>query len=141
MEIRLLKALSLLRDPDAKIINIAEQWFHHLGLFNACFKKRFGDTPGQWRKRAANGEPKAPVADVGHPLCPMHSQGLCPWTPDHDNGNEAARTASAPRLGRPDGPANRKLRESILREIHDVSAKLACKSNLANTLGSLAASP
>jgi hypothetical protein len=23
--------------------------FNHLGLFNTCFKKRFGTSPGQWR--------------------------------------------------------------------------------------------
>ena len=51
MEMRLLKAVSLLRDANAKIINVAEQCgFNHLGLFNTCFKRRFGATPGQWRK-------------------------------------------------------------------------------------------
>jgi len=48
MEMRLLKAVSLLREPDAKVINIAEQCgFNHLGLFNTCFKRRFGNSPGQ----------------------------------------------------------------------------------------------
>lgn len=51
MEMRLLKAVSLLRDANAKIINVAEQCgFNHLGLFNTCFKRRFGASPGQWRK-------------------------------------------------------------------------------------------
>src|ERR1019366_4324749 len=51
MEMRLLKAISLLRDPDAKVINVAEQCgFNHLGLFNTCFKRRFGTSPGHWRK-------------------------------------------------------------------------------------------
>jgi len=51
MEMRLLKAVSLLRDGEAKIINVAEQCgFNHLGLFNTCFKRRFGVSPGQWRK-------------------------------------------------------------------------------------------
>jgi AraC-like DNA-binding protein len=51
MEMRLLKAVSLLRNPDAKIINVAEECgFNHLGLFNTCFKRRFGASPGQWRK-------------------------------------------------------------------------------------------
>ena len=54
MEMRLLKALSLLRDPDAKIIRVAEQCgFNHLGLFNTCFKRRFGASPGLWRKTTA----------------------------------------------------------------------------------------
>ncbi len=53
MEMRMLKAVSLLRDGEAKIINIAEQCsFNHLGLFNTCFKRRFGVSPGQWRKTA-----------------------------------------------------------------------------------------
>jgi AraC-like DNA-binding protein len=50
MEMRLLKAVSLLVDPDAKVICVAEKCgFNHLGLFNTCFKKRFGVSPGQWR--------------------------------------------------------------------------------------------
>jgi AraC-like DNA-binding protein len=51
MEMRLLKAVSLLVDPDAKVIYVAEKCgFNHLGLFNTCFKKRFGASPSQWRK-------------------------------------------------------------------------------------------
>ena len=51
MEMRLLKAISLLRDANIKIINVAEQCgFNHLGLFNTCFKRRFGSSPGLWRK-------------------------------------------------------------------------------------------
>jgi AraC-like DNA-binding protein len=51
MEMRLLKAVSLLRDANLKIINVAEQCgFNHLGLFNTCFRRRFGTSPGQWRK-------------------------------------------------------------------------------------------
>jgi AraC-like DNA-binding protein len=54
MELRLLKAVSLLRDPDTKVIMVAEQCgFNHLGLFNTCFKRRFGSSPGQWRKNAS----------------------------------------------------------------------------------------
>ena len=50
MEMRLLKAVSLLVDPDAKVMCVAEKCgFNHLGLFNTCFKKRFGVSPGQWR--------------------------------------------------------------------------------------------
>jgi AraC-like DNA-binding protein len=55
MEMRLLKAISLLRNPDAKIINVAEECgFNHLGLFGTCFRRRFGNSPGQWRKTAEN---------------------------------------------------------------------------------------
>jgi AraC-like DNA-binding protein len=55
MEMRLLKAVSLLRDPAAKVINVAGQCgFNHLGLFNTCFKRRFGVSPGLWRKQSPN---------------------------------------------------------------------------------------
>lgn len=60
MEMRLLKAVSLLVDPDAKVIHVAEKCgFNHLGLFNTCFKKRFGSSPGAWRKSAAQAGPPA----------------------------------------------------------------------------------
>jgi AraC-like DNA-binding protein len=53
-EMRLLKAVSLLRNPATKIIYVArESGFNHLGLFHHCFKKRFGSSPGQWRKANA----------------------------------------------------------------------------------------
>ena len=81
MELRLLKALSLLRDPNAKIINVAEQsGFVHLGLFNTLFKRRFDVTPGQWRKNAEEKElahePPAPAGAT----CGLRVTGLCPWT-------------------------------------------------------------
>jgi AraC-like DNA-binding protein len=51
MELRLTKVASLLRNPHAKIIHIAEQCgFNQLSHFNFCFKRRFGMSPGQWRK-------------------------------------------------------------------------------------------
>jgi AraC-like DNA-binding protein len=76
MELRLLKAVSLLVDPDAKIIYVAEKCgFNHLGLFNTCFKKRFGSSPGQWRKNAAEAR-NHPAEKVANG-CPFHSQGLC----------------------------------------------------------------
>lgn len=50
MEMRLMKAVACLRNPQAKIINVAEQCgFNQLGLFNTCFKRRFGASPGKWR--------------------------------------------------------------------------------------------
>ena len=55
MEMRLMKAAACLRNPQAKIINVAEQCgFNHLGLFNTCFKKRFGASPGKWRNMTAD---------------------------------------------------------------------------------------
>ena len=57
MELRLRHAASLLRDPEIKIINLVEQCgFSHRGFFTTCFKRRFGTSPGQWRKAAAQSE-------------------------------------------------------------------------------------
>jgi transcriptional regulator GlxA family with amidase domain len=57
MEMRLMKALALLRDPESRIYNVAKQCgFSHMGLFHACFKKRFGKTPGECRTAAAHPE-------------------------------------------------------------------------------------
>jgi AraC-like DNA-binding protein len=76
MEMRLLKAASLLRDPNSKVINVAEQCgFHHLGLFNTYFKRRFGTSPGLWRKMSGQS-----VRLVNDGLvCPLRSNGFCPW--------------------------------------------------------------
>jgi hypothetical protein len=57
-EMRLLKAVSLLRDSKTKVISVADECgFHHLGLFNNSFKKRFGVSPGKWRNLAAQKQP------------------------------------------------------------------------------------
>lgn len=77
MEMRLLKAISLLRNPTAKIIHVAEGCgFNHLGLFNTCFKRRFGASPGQWRKAAVNNTPKASDA-LEKAECPLRAHGMC----------------------------------------------------------------
>jgi hemolysin activation/secretion protein/AraC-like DNA-binding protein len=58
-ELRLQRALQLLADADAKIINVAyESGYRHLGLFNAMFKKRFGVTPSEWRRQNLLSPPK-----------------------------------------------------------------------------------
>lgn len=52
IELRLQRARQLLADSNAKIINVASvSGYRHLGLFNAMFKKRFGLTPVEWRRR------------------------------------------------------------------------------------------
>lgn len=80
MEMRLLRAIALLRDPRTKIIDVAEQCgFNHLGLFNICFKRRFGASPGQWRKALLSGAPSISEAVSGHNQCQLRSSGLCPW--------------------------------------------------------------
>lgn len=97
MEMRLLKAVSLLRNPDAKIISVAEQCgFNHLGLFNTCFKRRFGHSPGQWRKLTVEveGPPGRLVADG--PNCPLQTNGLCPWSGESPN-SVGAKTLLSPK--------------------------------------------
>jgi AraC-like DNA-binding protein len=88
MDMRMLKAVSLLRNPDAKVINVAEQCgFNHLGLFNTCFKRRFGASPGQWRKKATKGVGSSGPELAGS-ACPLHSNGICPLD-EKANGNAA----------------------------------------------------
>jgi hypothetical protein len=100
MEIRLLKAVSLLRNPREKVINVAEQCgFNHLGLFNTCFKKRYGTSPGQWRKLALGGGNENPSSkkNEGKPTCPLHANGLCPWGGQPDAFNVPAKTQASVR--------------------------------------------
>ena len=57
IELRLQRARQLLGDSDAKIINVAyDSGYRHLGLFNAMFKKRFGVTPSEWRRKCDKGQ-------------------------------------------------------------------------------------
>jgi len=52
VQLRLNKARQLLRESNAKVIHIAmDSGYRHLGLFNTMFKRHFGMTPGEWRKR------------------------------------------------------------------------------------------
>jgi len=89
MELRLLKAASLLRDANAKVINVADQsGFNHLGLFNTCFKRRFGVSPGQWRKQPQEAE-RRPQPVLTHPKCSLRDGGLCPLADAYGNGPES----------------------------------------------------
>jgi AraC-like DNA-binding protein len=86
MEMRLLKAVSLLRDIDAKVINVAVQCgFNHLGLFNTCFKKRFGVSPGRWRKQAVPEKVQPASASGNDAACPLQIKGLCPLAGASEN--------------------------------------------------------
>jgi AraC-like DNA-binding protein len=88
MEMRLLKAMALLRNPDLKVINVAEECgFNHLGLFNTCFKRRFGTSPGQWRTKGVPNEDQPAGLAGAAPGCPLRVNGLCPWTghPEHSD--------------------------------------------------------
>ena len=79
MEMRLLKAAALLRNPEAKVINVALACgFNHLGLFNLCFKRRFGCPPGQWRARESGGPAPEPAPAVTQ--CALRRIGFCPLT-------------------------------------------------------------
>jgi len=106
IEMRLMKAVSLLRDSNAKVINVAEQCgFNHLGLFNTCFRRRFGTSPGQWRKSVVqNSKDKAEKLD--HELgCPLRMTGLCPWPENPKSGAQPAAKAGVNRK-RPAEPPN-----------------------------------
>ena len=96
MEMRLLKAVSLLRNPDAKIINVAADCgFNHLGLFNNCFKKRFGNSPGQWRKSAKAVEGRSNGTTSKEASYPMEGNGLCSLSAkDFDGVNPAFKEPS-----------------------------------------------
>jgi AraC-like DNA-binding protein len=110
MEMRLLKAASLLRDPDTKVINVAGQCgFNHLGLFNTCFKRRFSASPGQWRKMSAQAEGQS-VRPVNDGVCPLRSNGLCSWAGNFDNRQPVEGKASKTQKA---GPARLVIRVQI----------------------------
>ena len=95
MEMRLLKAVALLRNPDAKVINVAEECgFNHLGLFNTCFKRRFGTSPGQWRKTPGPGVDPPARLGGGAVNCPLRVNGLCPWTGEPEHQDAGPRDAA-----------------------------------------------
>ncbi|HEV2435065.1 MAG TPA: helix-turn-helix transcriptional regulator [Verrucomicrobiae bacterium] len=79
MEMRLLKAVSLLKNPDTKIIRVAEECgFSHLSFFNIHFKKRFGASPGQWRKLVIEVQTRQADVNLDSVNCSLRSNGLCP---------------------------------------------------------------
>ena len=88
MEMRLLKAVTLLRDPDSKIINVAEECgFNHLGQFNASFKRRFAISPGQWRNQRKAAGPSPGGLSLNRRLCATRSAGFCPFA-EADNSKK-----------------------------------------------------
>jgi len=96
MEMRLLKAVSILRDANTKVIHVAEQCgFNHLGLFNTCFKRRFGMSPGEWRKKASPLHDRNRRSEALQDVCPLHSKGLCPWSGEGEGGVALTPTASS----------------------------------------------
>ena len=140
MEIRLLKAVSLLRDRSVKIIHVAEQCgFNHLGLFNACFKKRFGNTPSRWRKGASNGENLGSDLNAGLGTCPLRANGSCPWAPKTDGrvAATARETISTQLLSCSRGPDDLELRETLLRNIREANAQMKRDSKPGNGVAEL----
>ena len=76
-EMRLLKAVSLLRDVNTKVINVADQCgFNHLGLFNNSFKKRFGVSPGRWRNLASQEKILPTPGPVPESACALLGKSL-----------------------------------------------------------------
>ena len=76
-EMRMLKAITLLRDPDAKVINVAQECgFNHLGLFNASFRQRFGTSPGRWRNQNREIELGPADSSLSRQLRALRSAGL-----------------------------------------------------------------
>ena len=55
IQLRLRQARSLLLEDNRKIIDVAlESGYRNLGLFNKMFKRNFGMTPSEWRRKAAS---------------------------------------------------------------------------------------
>jgi AraC-like DNA-binding protein len=90
MELRLAKAVTLLRDPDAKVASVASECgFHCPNVFNICFKRRFGTSPGE-RRRLLLQEATLPPQEMHAPPSPdclLHAAGVCPWISNGRKGN------------------------------------------------------
>jgi AraC-like DNA-binding protein len=89
IETRLMKAACLLRDPNLKIIVVAQEaGFNHLGAFNTSFRKRFNLSPSEFRKRVLSEDAQETCAGNGLLGCAMDRFGLCPGavaTPGRSN--------------------------------------------------------
>jgi len=110
MEMRLIKAVTLLRNRDAKVIHVAEECgFNHLGLFNSCFRRRFGTSPGRWRDANVPAHSDQAGLFEADPLCRIGASGLCPW---------AARPSGL----QPPCPKPARLSSSQLLEAHSPSS-------------------
>ena len=122
MEMRLMKAISLLRNGEAKVIHVAEQCgFNHLGLFNTCFRRRFGTSPGQWRK-ASQEQENTTSAPAKHLDCPLRMSGLCPWPVGASLGNGrptvSAKGAPKRKLGSAPLPAGFKVAVAAAQKVN-----------------------
>lgn len=92
-ELRLSKAVELLANTDAKIIDIAlESGYKSLSLFNFMFSRRFGASPSRWRQnqarhRAARMNLSRKPAGMGPPL--SSSASKCAFAAVTQNGVES----------------------------------------------------
>ena len=110
MEMRLIKAVTLLRNRDAKVVHVAKECgFNHLGLFNSCFRRRFGTSPGRWRDANVPAHSDQAGLFEADPLCRIGASGLCPW---------AARPSGL----QPPCPKPARLSSSQLLEAHSPSS-------------------
>jgi len=58
-KIRLLRARELLASTESKVVDVAlDSGFQSLNLFNLMFRRRFGLSPGKWRKEGPHGARK-----------------------------------------------------------------------------------
>jgi AraC-like DNA-binding protein len=109
MEMRLIKAVTLLRNRDAKVVHVAKECgFNHLGLFNSCFRRRFGTSPGRWRDANVPAHSDQAGLFEADPLCRIGASGLCPW-------------AAKPSGLQPPCPKPARLSSSQLLEAHSPS--------------------
>jgi AraC-like DNA-binding protein len=106
MELRLSRAVSLLRNPDTKVIDVAgECGFNHLGLFNTCFKRRFGTSPGKWRKQAIPNKQGPPGPGGAVPSCSLRLKGLCPLADQPQHRDAVSQPPSQTRKAVPAKPS------------------------------------
>jgi AraC-like DNA-binding protein len=96
MELRMLRAASLLADPGRTVGQVAEQCgFSHSGLFSQCFQRRFGSTPTEWRSSPAKASGVPSNGITINLNCGLQNEGLCPWLPHSvqsaNQPDEAAR--------------------------------------------------
>ncbi len=63
-EIRMIKAKQMLAETSEKIATVAlAVGYRHPGIFNTTFKKQFGTSPSEWRKRLGNRANPCAVGD------------------------------------------------------------------------------
>ena len=74
IQLRLRQARSLLLEDNRKIIDVAlESGYRNLGLFNKMFKRNFGMTPSEWRRKATSQKRelgRGGARKLDHPMTP-----------------------------------------------------------------------